>query len=208
VDIVGADDFGPAQIRAVSWNKINRQLSLNDWDKEEWVDDDAAWRTSEIKISIPFDRLTETPGVREYVAGSLHHRSLVTVIRDKISNPCANAHFHYEPYKLFWQPTTDHEQVRVHGELYSSPAFINAHNSLQESPMEPDCDLPRVVVALMFWSDATHLTNFGKAKLWPLYLFFGNESKYRRCTPSCKSCEHIAYFETVSFLHLLFSYLM
>jgi hypothetical protein len=49
----------------------------------------------------------------------------------------------------------------------------------------------------MFWSDATHLTNFRNAKLWPLYMFFGNESKYRRCKLSCNACEHVAYFETV-----------
>ena len=197
VDIVGAEDFEPAEVRGTSWGKINRQLSLGKWDKEEWADDDAGWRTSDIKISVPFDRLTETPGAREYAAGNLHYRPLLSIIRDKINNPSANAHFHYKPYEHLWQPTTDHEEVRMQGELYTSPAFIDAHNSLQESPMEPDCDLPRVVVALMFWSDATQLTNFGNAKLWPLYMFFGNESKYRRCTPSCNSCEHVAYFETV-----------
>ena len=38
----------------------------------------------------------------------------------------------------------------------------------------------------MFWSDSTQLTQFGTAKLWPLYVFFGNESKYRRCQPTNK----------------------
>jgi len=54
----------------------------------------------------------------------------------------------------------------------------------------------------MFWSDATHLTAFGNTKLWPLYMFFGNESKYRRCKPSHHLCEHIAYFQTASQLLL------
>src|SRR6202453_4814117 len=182
VDIVGAEDFEPTDIRATSWSKINHQLSLNYWDKEDWVDNDAGRKTSDIKISVPFDRLTENPGVREYVAGSLHHRSLVNIIHNKISNPCTHAHFYYEPYELLWQPTTDHEEVRVQGELYTSPAFISAHNVLQECPVEPSCNLPCVVVALMFWSDATQLMNFGNAKLWPLYMFFGNKSKYRQCT--------------------------
>ena len=30
----------------------------------------------------------------------------------------------------------------------------------------------------MFWSDSTHLVNFGTAKLWPIYLLVGNLSKY------------------------------
>ena len=32
----------------------------------------------------------------------------------------------------------------------------------------------------MFWSDATHLATFGMVKLWPIYLLFGNLSKYVR----------------------------
>jgi hypothetical protein len=205
--IVGDDNFHPADVRETPWNQINRQLGINDWDKEEWIDNDAGWSSSPITISVPFDRLTDNPGTQDYVA-SFHHRSLVSVIRDKIKNQSDHPHFHYEPYELCWQPTDDLEEVRVHGEMYTSPAFIDAHNELQNSPGEPDCDLQRVVVALMFWSDATHLTNFGNTKLWPLYMFFGNESKYRRCKPSCNLCEHVAYFENVrvticfSFCHI------
>ncbi|KJA18100.1 hypothetical protein HYPSUDRAFT_145489 [Hypholoma sublateritium FD-334 SS-4] len=47
----------------------------------------------------------------------------------------------------------------------------------------------------MFGSDATHLTSFGSAALWPCYMYFGNESKYRRCKPTCNLCNHIAYFQ-------------
>jgi hypothetical protein len=125
---------------------------------------------------------------------------LVSIIREKIRNPSHHPGFHYEPYELHWQPNVGPtaETQRVYGELYTSPAFIDAHNALQASPGEPGCDLPRVAVALMFWSDATHLTNFGDAKLWPLYMFFGNESKYQRCKPSSNRCKHVAYFESVS----------
>jgi Plavaka transposase len=197
--IIGDDDFQPASIRETAWDKVDQKLGVNDWDKEEWIDDDAGWRTSSATISVPFHRLTEKPGARDYTVINFHHRSLVSVIREKISNSKDNAHFHYEPYELLWQPNNEQEgvHVRVHGELYTSPSFIDAHRSVQELPGEPGCHLPRVVVALMFWSDSTHLTNFGNAKLWPLYMFFGNESKYRRSKPSCNLCEHVAYFETV-----------
>ena len=63
----------------------------------------------------------------------------------------------------------------------SSEAFIEAHRDLQDSP---GCHLPRIIVGLMFASDGTHLTAFSNAKLWPLYLAIGNESKYRRSKPS------------------------
>jgi len=62
----------------------------------------------------------------------------------------------------------------------------------------PGCTLPHHIVALMFWSDATQLTSFGDAKLWPLYVFFGNQTKYRRGQPSAKLCSHVAYFQMVS----------
>ncbi|KIJ19525.1 hypothetical protein PAXINDRAFT_69491, partial [Paxillus involutus ATCC 200175] len=62
-------------------------------------------------------------------------------------------------------------------------------------PPEPGCDLPQAVVALMFWSDSTQLTQFGTVKLWPLYVFFGSESKYRRSQPSNNLCSHAAYFQ-------------
>ena len=47
---------------------------------------------------------------------------------------------------------------------------------------------------LMFLSNLTHLTAFGDVKLWPLYLLFGNDSKYLRCKPRSHLCEHVAYF--------------
>jgi hypothetical protein len=31
-------------------------------------------------------------------------------------------------------------------------------------------------------------------------MYFGNDSKYRRAKPSCWLCNHIAYFQTVSFV--------
>ena len=94
-------------------------------------------------------------------------------------------------------PPVGDKTFRVQGELYSSPAFIEAHEEVRKLSPEPGCNLERVVVALMFWSDATHLTAFGNAKLWPLYLYFGNESKYSRSRPSSHLCEHIAYFQSV-----------
>jgi hypothetical protein len=60
-------------------------------------------------------------------------------------------------------------------------------------------EYPRHMVALMFASDVTHPTSFGMAYLQPCYMYFGNESKYRRSQPSCRSCSHIAYFQKVPF---------
>ena len=53
----------------------------------------------------------------------------------------------------------------------------------------------------MFWSDSTHLANFGTAKVWPLYLYFGNLSKYIHGKPNSNACHHVAYIPSVSPLH-------
>lgn len=122
------------------------------------------------------------------------------MIKEKLGNTKDNQHFHYKPFELHWHSQGGNVDGRVYGKLYSSPEFIQAHNELQiPRPGEPECNLPKVVLALMFWSDATHLTSFGKAHLWPLYMAFGNESKYQRCKPSLHLLNHVAYFEKVMF---------
>ena len=203
--IVGDPRFCPDDVRDTQWAKVDDKLGRNDFDGEdvdeageEWEDEDAGWTKTPIHISVPFHSRTKKPGPRDYLAGHLYHRKLVSVIREKIANSRDNQQFYYEPFELFWQPTETTPNIRVHGELYTSPAFLEAHRQLQEMPGEPGCDLPRVMVAMMFWSDSTHLTQFGDTHLWPNYLYFGNESKYRRCKPTCHLCNHVAYFEVVS----------
>jgi hypothetical protein len=202
MEILSSSTFKATDVSSTNWKKINSQLGMNDYDKEdgdgeEWEDEDAGWKSTPVSIQVPFSRTTEVPGPRLYHAANLYHRSIIAVLREKLANARDNKLFHYEPYELRWDPPHLDSEVSIYGDLYTSAAFREAHSDLQKSPGEPDCDLPRVVAGLMFWSDATHLTSFGNAKLWPTYMYFGNESKYRRCKPSCNLSNHIAYFETV-----------
>ena len=144
------------------------------------------------------------PGCKNYTIQGFYHRSLVSIIQEKNSNPTHAALFHYEPYELRWHLPHRNDNMKVYNELFNSAAFLKAHQQLQDSPPEPGCDLPHVVMVLMFWSNSTQLTQFGNTKLWPLYVFFGNESKYWRCQPANNMCSHAAYFQVVneSFLQL------
>ena len=157
----------------------------------------AVWKKTAVNIKIPIHNRADNPGVHDYLTADLYHRPLISVIQEKLANERHDELFHYQPYELLWNRGQSETPIRVHGELYTSEAFIQAHRELQESPPEPGCDLERVVIALMFWSDSTHLASFGNSKLWPCYMFFGNESKYRRCKPSCRLCSHVAYFNHV-----------
>ena len=206
--IIGHPDFRPEDVAGKNWRLIDAQLSGehckgsysnkdDDWE-DEWGSRSQDWLKTPIKINVPFNKRMSHPGQREFDAGILHHRQLMSVIKERITRPSIHPHLHFEPYKLFWQSSAATEPVRVHGELYTSEAFIEAHNELQDSPPEPGCDLPRVVLGLMFASDGTQLTSFSTAQLWPVYLTIGNESKDRRAKPSCHSFEHIAYLESAS----------
>jgi hypothetical protein len=204
LSIVGDQDFRPKDVRQTKWQSVDDRLAVNEFDVEdgkdegEWMDEEAGWKRTPVKISVPFHGRTENPGPQDFVIGDLYHRSLVSVIEEKLANTEDVQHFHYEPFELYWKPTDTSDDIRVHGELYTSPAFLDADSEIQEAPGEPGCNLQRVVVAMMFSSDATHLTSFGNAKLWPCYLFFGNESKDRRAKPKCHLCHHVAYFQAVS----------
>ena len=212
ISIIGDPGFRSDDVRGTQWSKIDVEMATNGFDEEEgadgdWMDEDPGWMRTPVRISVPFaKRHTKQPGPKTFVVGDLYHRSFVSVIREKLASPQDDQYFHYEPFELFWRRPDTGNDTRVHGELYTSPAFLDAHRKLQESPPEPGCSLPRVIVAMMFWSDATQLTSFGTAKLWPAYLCFGNESKYRRCKPSCHLSNHVAYFQSVShsFYALLF----
>jgi Plavaka transposase len=199
IKIVGDPNFTPSDVHSTNWDKINTILASNAGDSDpndyEWLGEDKGWNCTAFSIRVPFHRRMAIPGPQRYLAGELYHRSIVSVIRERVKSD--DTYFHYEPYELLWKSTSDAEEVRIHGELYTSAIFLSEHKKLLESPGEPGCDAPRAIVALMFWSDATHLTSFGNAKLWPCYMFFGNDSKYRRAKPSHHLGNHIAYFQTV-----------
>jgi hypothetical protein len=204
LDIIGHPEYHPRDVRNVNWATINQKLGNSSTREDktkrdcEWLDDNSGWKTTAIRICTPFHRRTQHPGPKDYIVEDFHYRSLVDIIRENVSDRTHHRHFHYEPYELRWQPPHRVKDVRVYGELYTSASFLTAHRELQDSPPEPGCTLPRRIIGLMLWSDATHLTAFSTAKLWPLYIYMGNKSKYMRCQPSSNSCSHAAYFHTVS----------
>ncbi|KAG2343797.1 hypothetical protein BDR05DRAFT_975801 [Suillus weaverae] len=156
LDIVGRPDFNPSNVQCTHWDKINSQLGANIDDEggNEWEDEDAGWHKTPVTIEVPFSQTTAQPNAQPYIAADLYHWSLVSVIQEKLAN----------------------------GEMYTSPAFMDAHRELQVSPGEAGCDLPRVVASLMFWSDATQLMTF-------------DNSKYHHCRLSCRLGNHVAYFQ-------------
>ena len=207
MEIITSANFRTEDLYHTNWTAIDRRLgsletvhdpSQTTPDLEEWQAEDGGWMQRDITISVPFPQRSLNPGPRNYTIVNFHRRCLLSIIREVLSDPVRCKTFRFEPYSLRWKRSCDADDIRVYGELFSSQAFIAAHRNLQDVRLDStDCTLPRRIVALMFWSDATQLTAFGDAKLWPLYVYFGNESKYQRCTPTMNRCSHAAYFQTV-----------
>ena len=124
-----------------------------------WVDEDplvdAGWTKSPVTILVPFK--TSEPSVstsekgqqakrklakgrvEEYTIPDFYHCSIVGILREKLDNE----------EELHWQPRDGVQSVHISGELYNSPAFVEAHKEVQALPPEPGCTLPRCVVGLM-----------------------------------------------------------
>jgi len=211
VGIIASADFWSEDLRQTNWTAIDHQLgSLGSMvhdpsqttmtaGSEEWEAEDGSWIWRVITISVPFPQRFLHPGPRNYTISNFYHQSLLSIICEILLDPARCRYFRFEPYSLRWKCLDGVDDIGVHGELFTSQAFIAAHHDLQSAPLDPStsCTLPQHIVALMFWSDATQLTAFGDAKLWPLYVYFGNESKYEHCTPIANLSSHAAYFQTI-----------
>ena len=124
-------------------------------------------------------------------------RSLTQTMLETIQDSNNSVALHWYGCKEVWQPPYhDAPPEQVWGELYSSDAFLNSERDLINAHL--DSLHPCVLAAFMIWSDSTHLAQFGQAKAWPIYAYFGNQSKYARCKPSTHSSQVVGYIPPVS----------
>ena len=192
-DILKSPDFHVEDIHGFNAHRANGHLDTSK--KKNPLDDD--FQVTSITIEVPTGASGES---RPFSVPGLHSRNLLSVIKAAFQGPLS-CHFHFTPsFLMHRSPVTGTEQ-RLYSELYHSDAFIEEHKRIQNCSRPPPddrgCKLEKVIAALMFWSDSTHLANFGTAKLWPIYLFFGNLSKYIRSRPSSGACNHLAYIPSV-----------
>ena len=176
-EVLNTPDFHAKDLQNFSAHQANGCLDAAE--KTNPLDDN--FQVASVTIEVPTGEPSDSETSRPYSVPGLHYRKLLNVIKAAFQDPLSR-HFHLTPFSLIHRsPVTGVEQ-RVYSELYHSDAFIKEHNRVQNRsqppPDDPGCKLEKVIAALMFWSDSTHLTNFGTAKLWPVYLFFGNLSKY------------------------------
>jgi hypothetical protein len=175
-----------------SYRKMKGILAGMDSDAETGG---AHWK-KEAVITIPLPRHKKSGELHSNQSiqiPGLQYRSIVSVIRE-VYTTAENIYFH--PFELSHKtPRSESPEERIYGEIYNSPILIEEYKRLLQ---EPRSEYEHIIVPLMFWSDATQLTQFSQAKAWPIYMFFGSQSKYLRGKPSKCLCHHIAYLPSVS----------
>jgi hypothetical protein len=159
------------------------------------------WLETSIRIRLPLDKakMLESDAAELEVEG-LFYRDIVDVISSVYQSDVVRS-FSHVPFKQFWKPSEESPPERLYGELFTSQAMLDADDEVSRlcaSDSDTDLDLETAVVSLILYSDSTHLANFGTASCWPVYLFFGGQSKYVRDKPTSNACHHIAYMPKVS----------
>jgi hypothetical protein len=116
----------------------------------------------------------------------------VDLITSRLQDPATSGTFTGRPFTEWWCPPGSTKPIRIYGEAHSSEVAIKLYEDIKEIPAPDDHpDIQSVVILLMLGSDATHLASFGTASIWPLYVFFGNDSKYDA------TAYHLAFFPKV-----------
>lgn len=198
-DVILAGDFDHEDLQGFSVRQSLRELDKDESGKRITFPDD--WVETSVTIDIPTKGREDSP--RPYTIPGFYYRPLVEVIRAAFSDAQAGA-FHLLPFKRLWKDPLDGHKERIYDELFTSDAWLEAQDGIHKQPKEPGCSFERVIAGLMFFSDATHLANFGTAKAWPLYAYFGNLTKYIRSSPTLGSCHLIGFLPSVSALIICF----
>ena len=190
-DVILVDDFDKNDLENFSAAREAKRL-------DEWEDirEDSSftakdgWREASVKISVPSQGVKyQSEGhAHQFEVSGVFYRPLVDVLKSALQDPVAAA-FNLIPYRLYWNssapgsasgPNTPPPE-RVYSEVYNSEAMLAEYEKIkQEHPPEANAPYAETVIAaLMFWSDSTHLAQFGTASLWPIYLFLGNQRVLR-----------------------------
>ena len=194
--IVTSPDFNADELAGFSARTTSQTLDQTEDEDGKGPYAGDAWCKTAMDISIPLGIKNSSGLSQSFSVPGLHYRPLLGAIKSALADVTA-LHFHFSPFKRFWKKLSGHEE-RCFDKLYTSDAWLEEHDRLQKQPNEPGCKFPKVILGLIFWSDSTHLANFGSASVWPLYLYFGNLLKYFCGKPGSRASHHVTYIPSVS----------
>lgn len=202
-EVILSPDFSPAELvgfrAAKEANLMDKYLASGAQRAQTSNSARDQWLETSVFISLPCDGVkhaSEAVAPKFEVKG-LYHRRIVEVVRSALAEPAAQK-FHLFPFREYWKPSPDEPPERIYSEAFTADYFLGQHEKILHT--DPQKKRIPVVIGMMIWSDSTHLASFGTASLWPVYLYFGNQSKYARAKPSEFAAHHLAYIPKVIFL--------
>ena len=200
-EVILSPDFSPAELvgfrAAKEASLMDKHLASSAQSPQTPSSNRDQWRETSVFISLPCDGVkhgSEADAPKFEVKG-LYHRRIVEVVRSALAEPAAQK-FHLFPFREYWKPSPDEPAERIFSEAFTADYFLEQYEKIQHID-SPKKRIP-VVIGIMVWSDSTHLTSFGTASLWPIYFYFGNQSKYARAKPSEFAAHHLAYVPKVN----------
>jgi len=115
----------------------------------------------------------------QFCVSGISYCPLLEVIKRACQSP-QSKEYHWVLFKLVHQTQAPSENLQVYTDIYNSDAMLEEDAKIRALGRHPDDDpnTEVAILAMLFWSDSTHLASFGTASLWPIYLYFGNLSKY------------------------------
>ena len=141
LSILTDGEFNPQDLLSANWYQIQASLTssrrsgdrVNDVDgKSEWINDGLSWQTTAMSIDVPFHSRCARAGSEPYQLDGFRFRPITSVIRAKLQEKGGGDYFHVVPFNLRWQPKGS-EDLRLYGELYHSPMFLQAYKEVQAS---------------------------------------------------------------------------
>ena len=138
LDIITSPDFDPEDIREANWNQINSSLASSEFDEHGkshpgWIGDGTSWQSAVVTLEVPFNSTSFDPGPHPFEVPDFRYRPLVPIITERLRDVAKGEQFHIVPVDLRWLPCEGGQDSRVFGELYNSPAFIEAFKEVQVS---------------------------------------------------------------------------
>ena len=197
-EVILADDFNRDDFRNFS---AARELARLDQYGTTDIPFAAAdgWEKGSVTLNVPNTKhqyASESESPKFHVSG-IHYRPLIEVIKAACRSPRASK-YHWIPFQLFHQSHTG--PLRVYTDIYNSDAMLEEDAKIKslQGDLNDDPDVEAAILAILLWSDSTHLATFGTASLWPVYMYLGNLSKYDRGRPNARAAYHMAYIPSVS----------
>jgi hypothetical protein len=175
---------------------LNVDQELKKMEKDPTFQAESGWKEATVLLPAPCPRtkISEERAYNIEVKG-VYYRSLIHIMQDTCMGIHSND-LHLTPYKQF-HDRLDGSTERVRSETYNSDAMYEEHVRLQAAHIAAGGEDEVVVFGKHVWSDSTHLAQFGSLANWPVYVYCGNITQYKRAKPSAHCVNHAAYIPSV-----------